>query len=409
MSNGPSSKSGFFLLEAINAFATAFYFNFLFFHMGAQFGWTDRENFALSAAHGFVYIFAALSAGKFAQRFGYVRTLRIGFAVMALVMVAAGLVAGAVSQVVLLVIWTLGVCCTWPTLEAAVSEGEPPRRLQRMIGFYNLTWAGGAAVGFFAGGALIEALGPRSIFFLPAGLHALQLVLTYTLPLDITHATLPGTEPPVPALTDAANLSTLPPLTPRPIARTRAFLRLAWFANPFAYIAINSILPVMPSLARKLELSPMLAGFFCSIWLFARLAAFLVLWLWPGWHYRRGWFFGAYGMVMASYLTILLSTHLVVLVFAQLAFGLGLGLLYYSSLFYSMDVGDTKGVHGGFHEAAIGIGIFGGPAVGAAALHFLPGVPDGAAWTVSVVLLAGLIGSLLIARRNFGATARGTF
>ena len=275
-----------------------------------------------------------------------------------------------------------------------------------MIGFYNLTWAGGAAVGFFAGGALIEALGPRSIFFLPAGLHALQLVLTYTLPLDITHATLPGTEPPVPALTDAANLSTLPPLTPRPIAGTRAFLRLAWFANPFAYIAINSILPVMPSLARKLELSPMLAGFFCSIWLFARLAAFLVLWLWPGWHYRRGWFFGAYGMVMVSYLTILLSTHPSVLVVAQLAFGLGLGLLYYSSLFYSMDVGDTKGVHGGFHEAAIGIGIFGGPAVGAAALHFLPGVRDGAAWTVSGVLLLGLIGSLLIARRSFGAIGR---
>ena len=398
MPNGPS-KTGFFLLEAINAFGTAFYFNFLFFHMGAQFGWTDRENFALSATHGFVYIFAALFAGKFAQRFGYVRTLRIGFAVMALVMIAAGLVAGAVSQVVLLVIWTLGVCCTWPTLEAAVSEGELPRRLQRMIGLYNLTWAGGAAVGFFAGGALIEALGPRSIFFLPAGLHALQFVLTFTLPLDTTRAPLPDAEPLTHGPENVAGQSTLPPLTPRPIARTRAFLRLAWFANPFAYIAINSILPVIPSLARKLALSPRLAGFFCSIWLFARLLAFFVLWLWPGWHYRRGWFFGAYGVVLVSYLAILLSANLAVLVVAQLAFGLGLGLLYYSSLFYSMDVGDTKGVHGGFHEAAIGIGIFAGPAVGAASLHFLPGVRDGAAWAVGVVLLGGLFGSLIIARQ----------
>ena len=32
---------------------------------------------------------------------------------------------------------------------------------------------------------------------------------------------------------------------------------------------------------------------------------------------------------------------------------------------------------------------------------------DGAAWPVSGVLLPGLIGSLLIARRNFGATACG--
>ncbi|GDY22590.1 hypothetical protein LBMAG56_39370 [Verrucomicrobiota bacterium] len=43
-----------------------------------------------------------------------------------------------------------------------------------------------------------------------------------------------------------------------------------------------------------------------------------------------------------------------------------------------------------------------------AAPHFLPGVRDGAAWTVSGVLLAGLIGSLFIACRNFGAIARGT-
>ncbi len=385
------SKSGYFLLEAINALGTAFYFNFLFFHMGAQFGWTDRGNFLLSATHGFIYIFAALFAGKFAQRCGYVPALRIGFAVMAVALVAAGLLPGAVTQVVLLIVWTVGVCFTWPTLEGAVSEGETPVRLTRMIGIYNLTWAGGAALGYFAGGALLETLGPRSIFYVPAALHALQFVLTFTLRFDRPAGGVTAPEPAPPA-------PTLPPLNPRPIARARTFLRLAWFANPFAYIAINSILPVIPTVARKLDLSPMLAGFFCSIWLFARLAAFLVLWLWPGWHYRRGWFLGAYGVVTLSYLTILLATQLAVLVVAQLAFGLGLGLIYYSSLFYSMDVGDTKGEHGGFHEAAIGIGIFAGPALGAMALQFWPAVPHAAAWTVGVVLFAGLIGSLVILR-----------
>ena len=404
MSTG-QPKRGFFFLEAINALGTAFYFNFLFFHMGAQFGWTDGGNFALSATHGFVYIFAALYAGKFAQRRGYVRALRLGFAIMAAALLAAGLLPGAATQIALLIVWTVGVCFTWPTLEGAVSDGEPPARLTRMIGIYNLTWAGGAALGYFAGGALLETLGPRSIFFVPAALHALQFALTFTLNLDRGNLS----SKPAPTNTNAnanANVSpenaALPPLTPRPIARTRLFLRLAWFANPFAYIAINSILPVIPSVARKLELSPMLAGFFCSIWLFARLGAFLVLWLWPGWHYRRGWFFGAYGVVMISYLAILLSANLVVLALAQLAFGLGLGLIYYSSLFYSMDLGDTKGEHGGFHEAAIGIGIFAGPAVGALALHFWPHAPNAAAWTVGAVLLAGLIGSLIIARRTSG-------
>ncbi len=41
-------------------------------------------------------------------------------------------------------------------------------------------------------------------------------------------------------------------------------------------------------------------------------------------------------------------------VVAQIAFGISVGLIYYSSLFYSMDVGETKGEHGGLHEAMIG-------------------------------------------------------
>jgi len=57
-----------------------------------------------------------------------------------------------------------------------------------------------------------------------------------------------------------------------------------------------------------------------------------------------------------------------------------------------MDVGETKGEHGGLHEAAIGAGSCAGPGIGAAALHFFPKNPDGSTWTVSALLLAGLAG-----------------
>jgi hypothetical protein len=75
---------------------------------------------------------------------------------------------------------------------------------------------------------------------------------------------------------------------------------------------------------------------------------------------------------------------------AQLFFGAAAGLLYYSSLFYSMDVGDTKGVHGGIHEAAIGAGIFGGPAVGALGLFLFPAYATAGVWAVGGLLLVGL-------------------
>jgi hypothetical protein len=183
------------------------------------------------------------------------------------------------------------------------------------------------------------------------------------------------------------------PLQPQPrrhsAIRAKGFLRMAWLANPFAYVAINTIIAIIPGLAQRHELTPMWAGFFCSVWFFARFGAFAALWLWPGWHYRFRWFVGAYSMLLLGFSVILLSPSLWPVLIAQVAFGAAVGLVYYSSLFYSMDVGETKGEHGGIHEAAIGAGIFGGPAVGAAALALFPASATAGIWAVATLLLAG--------------------
>ena len=65
-----------------------------------------------------------------------------------------------------------------------------------------------------------------------------------------------------------------------------------------------------------------------------------------------------------------------------------------------MDLGDTKGEHGGIHEAAIGLGNFAGPAVGAASLYFLPQYANSGALAVSGLLLLGLGGLLAIWRKG---------
>jgi len=84
----------------------------------------------------------------------------------------------------------------------------------------------------------------------------------------------------------------------------------------------------------------------------------------------------------------------------EIIFGSVIGLIYYSSLFYSMDLGDTKGEHGGIHEAAIGLGNFAGPAVGAASLYLLPHYANSGALAVSGLLLLGLGGLLAIWRKG---------
>ncbi|MDB6035459.1 MAG: Major Facilitator Superfamily, partial [Verrucomicrobiales bacterium] len=174
-------KRQVFLLEWLNIYAIAYYFDFLFFFMRDQYGFSNRDNLVLAAVNGFLYVMASWLGGKFAQKHGYFLALKVGFTTVA-VCLGVGLFLSSVgAQVIVLVIWTFGTCFTWPSLEALVSENEDRPGLMRMIGIYNLTWASGAALAYFTGGALLQKFGPKSLFLLPAVLHCLQLLISLRL------------------------------------------------------------------------------------------------------------------------------------------------------------------------------------------------------------------------------------
>jgi predicted MFS family arabinose efflux permease len=380
-------KSGYFILEGLNSFATVYYFYYFYFFMQTVFGFGNKANLALAALNGAVYAVMAWQGGNFAQRFGYFTALKVGFGIMLGALAVGSQLHSAAGHIVVMAVTVVGMCFTWPTLEALVSEGETRAGVQRMVGIYNMTWAGTGAVSYFIGGAMLEKLGPKSLFYVPVAIQIVQLGLTMWLESQARRA--------APANASESPLSTPDP-HPHPAATTKVFLRLAWLANPFAYIAINTLIAVIPGVAKRMELSTMLAGFCCSIWCFSRLGAFFVLWRWNGWHYRFRWLLVSYLAMVGTFAAILMAPNLAMLVLAQIVFGGVAGLIYYSSLFYSMDLGDTKGEHGGIHEAAIGLGNFAGPAVGAASLYFLPQYANSGAFAVSGLLLLGLGGLLAI-------------
>lgn len=399
-------KHGYFVLEALNAFATGYYFTYVFFFLESAFQFTNRENLAMAACNGLFYCLCAWYGGRFGQRHGYFNGLKVGFVVMAMAMVVGGFLSpprtySSAGQLLAVIAWTLGMCFTWPTLEALASEDEDRAGVTRMVGLYNLVWATGSGLATFLGGVLYEQLGPLSVFWLPAAIHGLQLVLTFRLErrYRVEHALGAATpragvagagvpthgraHPPALERSEAAAL---------PRATAVAFQRMAWLANPFAYIAISTVIPLIPALARRFELSPMHAGFFCSVWLFARLGAFALHWRWTRWHYHFGWLVAAYVGLLLSFAGIFLAQHLWGVLLAQIVFGWAIGLIYYSSLFYSMDATETKGVHGGIHESALGFGLFAGPAMGAVALRFFPGQVPMSTSAVSGLLVLGLAG-----------------
>ena len=375
-----------FTIEGLNSFGTVLYFTYLYFLLHDKFGFTDKANLAVAALLGFCYALSSWQAGRLAQRWGYFNALKAGFGLMAAGLLAGAQLNSAAGQVAAAVVVTVGICFTWPVLEALISENETPDRVPHAVGIYNITWAATNAGALFIGGALIVKLGYQSIFYIPAAIIAGEMALTFWLE-----------KLPLPAVEN--NFSVLLDENRPTSALAKKFQQLAWLSNPFAYIAINTLIAVLPGIAHKFDLSPMFAGFACSLWGFVRLAAFVALWQWPGWHYRFRWLVAAFALLVVSFAIILIVPNLAALLLAQIFFGAAIGLIYYSSLFYSMDASDAKSEHGGIHEAAIGAGNCLGPTVGAVSLQVAAQNANAGAWAVTGLLLLGFGGLFWLRKR----------
>src|SRR5260370_10659188 len=157
-------KTGYLLLEGLNSFATVYYFYYFYFFMQETFGFDKKANLALAALNGASYALFAWWCGKFAQRFGYFTALKLGFLLMMMSLAAGLLVRSAGGEIAVMIGTVFGMSFTWPTLEALVSEGEPREGLQHMVGIYNVVWAATASIANFTGGAMLDKLGPHSLF-----------------------------------------------------------------------------------------------------------------------------------------------------------------------------------------------------------------------------------------------------
>lgn len=369
-----------FVFEALGSLACGFYGNYVFFLFRDRHGFGDLGNLGVAALMGLVIALASWRGGKFAQHRGCFRAMVSGLVGMIAALAIGACFPSLPVQLAVMVMWAASQFMVWPALEALVTDGVAGAARARIVGIYSVVWASCSALSYFFGGAVFERLGSGSIFWLPPGIHLLQMVVLWGFARrhDKPPAAVPqpSAEPETPA--------TL--LRPCP----RSFQRMAWLANPFACVAAFTLLAMIPELARRMGLSTTMAGLFCSIWFFARLAAFVVMWQWPGWHYRFRWLLGGYLLLIVGFATVLTADGLLQLAAGQVAFGLAVGVLYYASLFYSMDVGEARAEQGGIHEAMMGAGNLVGPGIGALSLLIAPQAPHAGVWSVSGMLVVGL-------------------
>lgn len=385
-----SPKKFMFVFEALGSLACGYYGNYIFFLLRDQYGFGNLGNLWVAALQGLVFAMAAWQGGRFAQRCGCFFVIRLGLIGMTGFLLLGSLTEVLTIQLIVLVGWTASMCLVWPALEASVSNGKSQLKLAQQLGIYNVIWAACSASSYFVGGAIFEHLGSQSIYFLPAGLYLLMLGILWRFTKGrglLTSVLLDSTSPTLVKLTDREK---------RRAVHGRTFLYIAWLANPLACIAISTVLAMTPGLAKEFHLTTTFAGLFCSIWFFGRLASFILLWHWAAWHYRVQGLMAAFFGLIAGLLMLLTAHQLWILVLSQVIFGLSIGLIYYSSLFYSMDVGHTKASHGGVHEAAMGSGNCIGPATGAAGLLVAPNIENASAYAVGGLLVLGFAGLICL-------------
>jgi predicted MFS family arabinose efflux permease len=386
------SKFPLFVFEALGSLACGFYGNYVFFLFRDRHGFGNLGNLGVAALMGLVIAVASWRAGKLAQRRGCIRTMFAGLCGMIVALAIGAFFSSLPVQLAVLVVWAASQFMVWPALEAQMTEGTSGAARAHLVGIYSVVWATCSALSYFFGGVLFERLGSGSIFWLPPGLHVLQIAVLWG--WARRHRETPAAPAPQPPLVAE------PPVL-RHGPDPRSFQRMAWLANPFACVAAFTLLAMIPELARRMGLSTTQAGLFCSIWFFARLAAFVVMWRWPGWHYRFRWLLGGYLLLIMGFVTVLTAEGLWSLGVGQVAFGLAVGVLYYASLFYSMDVGEARAEQGGIHEAMMGAGNLVGPGIGALSLLIAPHSPHVGVWSVSGVLAIGfavLVGNRLKGR-----------
>src|SRR5437588_11990506 len=116
-----SFKTGYFALAGLNTLGATWFLNYLPFFMRDRFGFGNRENLWMSALYGFVYMLAAWQCGRFAQRRGFVASLKVGFGGLAVMTTIAALLQSTTGILCALVGFTIVLLFTWPALEALVS------------------------------------------------------------------------------------------------------------------------------------------------------------------------------------------------------------------------------------------------------------------------------------------------
>jgi len=321
------------------------------------FAYGPRGNLLLGAVLGLAYALAAWFASDATEAARSITARVFGRPISARGRLASILVLSAAASLIPVFVpseagmWIFGLISVpllgffWPSVETYVSSGQRGADLNRATGYWNVCWAFALLPGMWALAPLLKS-DPRSVIPAVAPLTLIALIPLFMLPRE------PGSHG------EAAHEH-----SPEQDALYRKLLRRFRICLIGSYLLNSALAAVMPVIMTRLAVPTEWRTPLQSTWMFSRLAIFITLMVWRGWHGKQGLSFIAGGLMIAGFGVAFTAGAWPVLAGGLAVLGIGLGLTYAAAIYYALEVGSTDVDAGGRHEAAIGLGYTLGPLV----------------------------------------------
>jgi hypothetical protein len=359
----------------------------IYFLTREHYRFSPERNLVLALAMGSIYVVSAYGAGRLFAALGGKRGPRRVLArvlgvwgLAALLPVTFPAVEAAIWVAALIGAVTSGL--VWPVVESYLGAGRHGRDLRSALGWFNVTWTSATALPLLVL-PLLHRVHPLAAFALCALANLGAILVLQALPPR------PGVS--TPEASGAALGNEYPFL----LDATRWLL-------PLSYLLSSTLAPVLPYRLSALGAGALPESVIAATWMLARFATLGTMSLVHVWHGRWGALVLGGVSLGAGVSLALLASSLPTAVLGLFLFGVGMGIIYFSSIYYSLAVGHGAVDAGGGFEALIGLGYVLGPIVGIAA-RALPLGSNEALNTVGAASVVALGGAALSLKPYFAA------
>ena len=247
----------------------------------------------------------------------------------------------------------------WPSFEVWLTQMRMRESLLKRVSFFNISWCLGSGIGLLIAGILFEAYSHLPFYF--ASFLSLAIIFLIVGKLrkkkrDALSIDSGGKRMENNSFLDSSSSGQNAPF----------YLYIGWIANFANYFCIGMIRYLFPKLSIHIGIKPSIIGVLLFTVAFFQTVAFYMLGKTERWHYKGTPLILSQLLVIFGLVLIFLGSTVISFLIAFMFIGVGGGLIYFSSIFYSLNNLEGKGQKSGIHEAVLGTGLLLGSLVGGA-------------------------------------------